>query len=286
MRQGQHRLGLPPGLGQRIGQLGLGELLPDQRHLRRTCQGSTRLGTAPDELGDRGVLERARGGLGPVQPADDPGQLILGRGGEPGAVPGRVHGLPEHHRAARRGIQQLPGAERADRTGRLTRHPARRTGLTRTAASPLYKPGTLTGTGPLTCTSFLAGAGPLAGTAPLAGAGSAAAAGPLSATGTRPGSARPHGVIEAGIVLGVLTVLGGRLFGLDRGQPRHPLLLGQPVFTGRGKLPPALTGELIRGAPAAGPGPAGPGPAGRGPAGLARAPGGVLVPPGVWGNRS
>ncbi len=33
--QGQHRLGLPAGLGQRVGQLGLGELLPDQRHLRR-----------------------------------------------------------------------------------------------------------------------------------------------------------------------------------------------------------------------------------------------------------
>jgi hypothetical protein len=224
------------------------------------------------------VLQRAGGSLGPVQPADDPGQLILGRGGEPGTVPGSVHGLPEHHRPARRGIKQLTGTERADRAGRLTRHPPRRTRLPRTTAGPLHSPGPLTGTGTLGGTGSVAGAGLLTGPGPVAGPGPLRATGTTGTTGTRPGGAWLRGVIKAGIVL---RILGGRVFGLDRGQPRHPLLLGQPVLTGRRQLPPAHAGELIRGAPGAGPGSAG-----RGPAGLARAPGGVLVPPGVWGNRS
>ena len=106
-------------------------MTPSQPPRLRQHRLAAGLGPAADQLGHRGVLQRAGGSLGPVQPADDPGQLILGRGGEPGTVPGSVHGLPEHHRPARRGIKQLTGTERADRAGRLTRHPPRRTRLPR-----------------------------------------------------------------------------------------------------------------------------------------------------------
>jgi hypothetical protein len=50
------------------------------------------------------VPQRAGGGFGPVQTADDPDQLVVGGAGEPGVVAGRVLGQAEQRRATGRDI--------------------------------------------------------------------------------------------------------------------------------------------------------------------------------------
>ena len=90
---------------------------------------------AAQERRQRGMLKRARGGLGPVQRGDHPGQLIIGRPGEPVTGPGGVLGEPQQHPAARRDIQRLPGAEPARGAGVLTGNPPRRPRHPRAAAA-------------------------------------------------------------------------------------------------------------------------------------------------------
>jgi hypothetical protein len=81
---------------------------------------------AAGELRQRGVLEGARGGLGPVQRADHPRQLIITGPGEPVTIPGGVLGEAQQHPAAGREVQRLPGPEPAGRAGVLTPDPPRR----------------------------------------------------------------------------------------------------------------------------------------------------------------
>ena len=215
MGQGQHRLGLPAGLGEGVGQLGLGEFLPDQRHLRRAGQQrGARFGTAPDQLGDRGVLERARRCLGPVQRAQHPDELVIGGPGEP--VPGSrgVLGQAVQRGAAGGDIEGLAGGERAGRAGGLPADPPGGGGF----------------------------AGAPAGRRRFAGE-------PGRAPGPLPGPGRP---LPAGTGRGrvpgtgiIIIAIGWQLVRIDRRRPRQPLLLGQAVPEGRERLPPARTGKLV-----------------------------------------
>jgi hypothetical protein len=133
--------GTMPGLGQGVSELGFGELVVGGGHLRRAFQRATGLGSAPDELGNRGVLERARRGLGPVQRADYPGELVVRGFGEPVAGAGDMLGQAVQRPAAGSDVEGLPGGERPGRAGRVPRDPARGTGLPGTPAGRRHRPG-------------------------------------------------------------------------------------------------------------------------------------------------
>ena len=134
--QVQHRVRLAADLGQRPPQLIGGELPPGPRHPRRACQRLAGRRAAADQLGHRGVLEGARGRLGPVQGADQPDDLIIGGPPEPPRIAGDPLGEPQQPRPARSHIQALPRTEPARRAAGRPRHPPRRAGLPRAAPPP------------------------------------------------------------------------------------------------------------------------------------------------------
>jgi len=75
-------------------------------------------GVQPDagrrrQLGDRGVLQRRRGGLAAVSGADDPEQLVVTDAVEPVIVTGGPIGVTEQYRAAGGHVKRLPGGERS-----------------------------------------------------------------------------------------------------------------------------------------------------------------------------
>ena len=133
--EGEQVLGAAAVLGQRVGELLGGELLPRRGHPRRSFGRAPRLGTPADQLGGRGQLPRGHVRLQPVPRAQHPDQLIIG-----GALVGVVisgRRIREHRqvRAARHHIQDQPGAERRRPATRLAREPARRPGLPRAPAA-------------------------------------------------------------------------------------------------------------------------------------------------------
>jgi hypothetical protein len=81
------------------------------------------------------VLEGTRGGLGPVQGADQPDDLIIVGGTEPLLVAGDPLGEAQQRRSARRHIQRLPGAEPARGAAGRAGDPARGPGLPGTASA-------------------------------------------------------------------------------------------------------------------------------------------------------
>src|ERR1035438_9329587 len=99
--------------GQRPGQFGGGEFLP----VPWTGQGGllSGAGAAADQFGDGGVLEAGCGGFGPVQGADDAGELVVGAAGEPVIGPGGVLGEAVQGGAAGGGVEGMTGGERAGR---------------------------------------------------------------------------------------------------------------------------------------------------------------------------
>ena len=110
VQQAVHRV---PGLPQGRCQLGPGEFVPRLRHARRALRSAAGRGAPPDQLGDRGVLQRRRGGLAAVGGADDPEQLVVADAAEPVIVTGGPVGVPEQYRAAGGHVERLPGGERS-----------------------------------------------------------------------------------------------------------------------------------------------------------------------------
>jgi hypothetical protein len=72
---------------------------------------------AADQLRDRGVLQRARRGLGAVQRADDARQLIITGTREPVIRAGRVLRQPVQRRPAGSAIESVAGRERPGGAG-------------------------------------------------------------------------------------------------------------------------------------------------------------------------
>ena len=110
VQQAVHRV---PGLPQGRCQLGPGELVPRLRHARRALRSAAERGAPPDQLGDRGVLQRRRGGLATVGGADDPEQFVVADAAEPVIVTSGPFGVTEQYWPAGSYVEGLTGGERS-----------------------------------------------------------------------------------------------------------------------------------------------------------------------------
>jgi hypothetical protein len=110
-REVQQFLRPEPGLGQRRRQLLRGELVPYPGHLRLALREAARLGVAPDQLGDRGMLAGRGVRLDPIPGADRAQQLIVGGAGVAVVIPGLAIGEPHQRGAAGGAVQQRAAGE-------------------------------------------------------------------------------------------------------------------------------------------------------------------------------